>query len=72
VRLALAAECPRGHHGDGFRRRVVHDSQALQHPPFGGAIEDEVGRPDVVRSVRPGERLSVGQRHFLAATPPDL
>jgi len=36
---------------DGHRLggRVVDDREALQHAPFGGSVEDEVGRPDLAR-----------------------
>ena len=65
-------ERPRRHDGHGFGGRVVDDRQTLQHAAFGGAIEDEVRRPHLVRRLRPGQRLPIGQRHLLAAPAPDL
>ena len=72
ARHRQAAERPRRHHRHGFGRGVVDDRQALQHAAFGRAIEDEVRRPHLVRRLRPGQRLTIGQRHLLAAPAPDL
>jgi hypothetical protein len=67
-----ASQRARRHHRDGFGGGVVDDRQALQDAAFRGAIEDEVRRPHVVRSLRPGERLTIGQGNLLASPAPDL
>lgn len=48
--------------------RVIDDREAIQHAPFGRAIEHEVRRPDLVECLRPNERLAIGMRYLL--TPP--
>src|SRR5947199_10463975 len=40
--------------------------RSLQDAPFGGPIEDEIGRPHFVRHLRPCERLTIGQRDLFA------
>ena len=64
-----SAHRPLRHDGHGLVRGIVHHGQVLDHPPFGGAIEHEVHRPDVIGRLRTPQGLPIGHRHLLAPPP---
>ena len=57
------------HNGHRFGGRVIDDRQALHHPSIGRAVEDEVGRPDLVRRLGAYQGLAVRHRDLLASPP---
>lgn len=66
-----AAQGPRRHDGYRLGDRVVDNRPTFQHAAFGGAVEDGIGRPDLIGRLGPHERLPLSQWHLLAP-PADL
>ena len=60
------------HDGHGFGRRVINDRQTLHDPPVSRAVEDKVGRPDLIWGLGPHQWLPVRHRDLLAPTPAHL
>ena len=59
---------------DGHRlgRRIVDNGQALHRPPLGGAVEDEIGGPNLVRCRGPAQRVPLRDRDLLPSSAPHL
>ena len=52
-------------HGYRLVRRIVHDSQTLQHPAFRRAVKDEIHRQYFARSQRTLQRPVLTRRQRL-------
>lgn len=69
ARQGVSANRPLRHDGHGLMRGIDHHGQVLDHPSFGGAIEHEVHRTDLIGSLWPHQGLPVRHRHLLAFAP---
>ena len=67
-----ATEGTSAHDGHGFRRGIIHDGQTLDDASISGPVEDEVGRPHVVRHLRAHQGLPIGHRNLLPPSAPNL